>query len=156
MRHAIFLLLIGTTACLKAPEDVTQTGPTITVRLKPTSGFGISASSDDTMPYLSVDTSTNMYNIDVIVEADSGEKAQGTTYTHPMVLAPTATLAVPGATIPDSTFDESMQGSLQLFTRHDPLALAGTLKGQVLVVHSVAMDANGLASNVVDMNVMLR
>jgi hypothetical protein len=156
MRYTIFLLLLGTAACLKAPEDITETGPTIVVRLEPTDSFGTSASSDSSFQALSIDSSTNTYSFNVLVEADTGEKAQGSTYTHPTVMTPTATLTVPGVTIPDSPFDESMQGSLQLFTRHDTVSFSGALQGQVLVVHAIAMDANGLASNVVDMNVMLR
>ena len=151
-RYILIALALG--ACVRPPNEKTQDGPTITVKLKPPSGFG--ATSDDSSPYLSLGTGATSYTFQFIITTNRGETYDGNKYTHPDVTKASGTVQLAGANIPAIMLDVDTTQSEWTYTGHDMISVPSSFKGQKLTVHGDAHDANGLSSNLVDFMVSLQ
>lgn len=136
------------------PKETMKTGPKIGVTLDPT-GFSSAAHDDDTDPHLTLDTTTNTYEFMLIVDTIAGEIEMMGSFDRVPVVEIEGTITIPGVTIPESTVDVTGTTD-RTFTRHDPILLQATAKGQSLTIHQVGFDENGLQSNIIDFIVALR
>ncbi len=156
MRTAISTWVVATLVMASAlgcsVVDVTQAGPRITATLENGSD---QTRSDSTTPSLRLGSSGTTYSIVVTVASEDGREDNATDVVAHPVASLTATFTVPGTPIGDSAFDATATYGGDDFVRREPIVLPASAKGQVLAVHAVAEDDDGLSSNVLDFDVAL-
>ncbi|MEO8552095.1 MAG: hypothetical protein ABI678_19090 [Kofleriaceae bacterium] len=143
----LLLLLVG---CTIKERDLT--GPQIHINMD--QGF-ISVSDEfGSMPEFRLDTDPS-YSIDITLSASAGEEDNGTTLAYSPVKSFTATYTIPSITVPAVDYTEQADGDDRVWMSSGPLVIPGGAKGQTMHVHVDAVDGNGLASNLIDLDVAM-
>lgn len=147
MKYAL-LLLVVLSGCTIKERDLT--GPVIHINMD--QGFVNVSDEFGSMPEFILDSDPS-YSIDITLSASAGEEDNGTTLSYSPVQSFHATFALTSMTLPDVSFDEQADGDDRVWMSSSPLDIPASAKGQTMHVHVDAQDGNGLASNIIELDV---
>ena len=147
-----WLWLIACAGCSIADRD--YTGATIELQL--TNNDFDTVLDTTSEPSFELGTSDVQYSIVVEIFTRQGEFSTKSTFDSSEITSVATAFSLAGTTLPEPSYDFDGEQLDPKFTSKEPLVIPATAKGGVLTVHASGTDSNGLASNVIDMQIALQ
>ena len=147
-----WLWLIACAGCSVADRD--YTGATIELQL--TNNDFDTVFDTTSEPSFELGESDLTYSIVIEISTREGEFSTKDKLDSSHITSVATTFSLAGVTLPAPSYDADTSGFDPTFTSSAPLELPATAKGGTLVVHATGTDSNGLASNVIDMQIALQ
>jgi hypothetical protein len=138
-----------------AIADRTYRGPTIQ-HVELTNNDAERVRATDAMPSFTLRAEDTQYAIAVEIASSAGDHDVNTNSDSSSVTGVTTTFSIGGTMLPSPSYMASGREEYPLFTSTAPLVVPASAKGGVLAVHAVAVDSDGLESNVVDFSIALK